>query len=112
MRWKTGSIRQALGFSRNGEAELLFVAGRVRPEPGTPILADSGLSGADFLPLAANFGAGRTSQPTNQIASEDSGPENEDCAQPSGADGVAENMATLVLDNSALGVGAASQRHA
>jgi RNA polymerase sigma-70 factor (ECF subfamily) len=112
MRWKTGSIRQALGLPLNGEAELLSAAGRGRQEPGTPILADSGLSGADFLPLAANFGADRTSQPTNPIASEDSSPENEDCAQPSGADGVAENMATLVLDNSALGVGSASPRDA
>jgi RNA polymerase sigma-70 factor (ECF subfamily) len=112
MRWKTGSIRQALGFPRNGEAELLSAAGRGRQEPGTPILADSGLSSADFLSLAANFGPGTTGQPTKRIASEDSGAENEDCAQPSGADGVAENMATLVLDNSALGVGADSQRNA
>ena len=89
---------------------MLSAAGG-RQEPGIPILADSGLSGADFLFLAANYGAGRTGQPTNRIASEDSSAENEDCAQPSSSDGVAENMATLVLDSSALGVGVDSQRN-
>ena len=36
----------------------------------------------------------------------ESDPENEDFAQPSGGDGVPEDMATLVLDNPALGQGA------
>jgi RNA polymerase sigma-70 factor (ECF subfamily) len=38
-----------------------------------------------------------------------SGGESDDLPQPSGADGVPEDMATLVLDNSALGAGPASR---
>jgi len=43
------------------------------------------------------------------VSSPETGSEIDDLAQPSGANGVPEDMATLVLDNSVLGAGAASR---
>jgi len=53
----------------------------------------------------ANADAGTESDQENA-------PEIDDEAQPSGTDGVPEDMATLVLDNSALGAGSANQPNA
>jgi len=81
MRWKTRPIRQAGDFPPDGEEALRAVAGLSAAE-----LAPSG------LPDVGNSAA-KTVHAT----------------QPSGGDGVPEDMATLVLDNAALGAGAATR---
>ena len=68
---------------------------------GSPSAAHSLMSGR-----AADGKNGGHSQPS---ASQKSSREASFPAQPSGADGVPEDMATLVLDNSALGAGAAQR---
>ena len=65
----------------------------------------SGPSGAEFIALSARAGDGRSGERPGLPANEDSGPETPYSAQPSGPDGVREDMATLVLDNTALGAG-------
>ena len=102
----------------------------MRPAPagGKPVFAGSGLAG----PVRDGAGQGRTGEAdsglpgtlssTSAAKGEDddhgvhssspadgnSQPETSCPAQPSGADRVPEDMASLVLDNSALGAGAAS----
>ena len=80
MRWRDRSIRHAGDFPPDGEAALCPVPGLAAME-----LAVAGLP------------------------NENSNAETVHRAQPSGADGVPEVMATMVLDNSALGAGAASR---
>ena len=87
MRWRTRSIRQAGDFPPDGEASLHAVAGLSAAE-----LDPSGLAGPHTGP---DFGY--------------SAAETVHGAQPSGGDGVPEDMATLVLDNTALGAGAATR---
>ena len=67
-------------------------------------LGASGLAAAVFAPLLARTGGSRS----NPSADEDSSLENAISAQPSGPDGVQEDMATLVLDSSSLGAAPAS----
>jgi RNA polymerase sigma-70 factor (ECF subfamily) len=83
MRWRAKSIRQAGDFSSEGEEVLHSVAGLAAME-----LAASRISGT---------GVGNSSAETARRA------------QHSDGDGVAEDMATLVMDNSALGAGQASR---
>src|SRR5580698_2432169 len=108
MFWKTNSTRTASRVLCRAEAALRRVSdfgglqlagftpvpGSFRP-PGQPwtILARSAAPGA-----GANRGAGGKS-----------GPETAYSAQPSGPDGVPEDMATMVLDNPAMGTGSALQ---
>jgi len=68
----------------------------------------SGLSAAVFAPLAAITGGSRSGLPAKLSADEDSSEENTFSAQPSGADGVQEDMATLVLDSPSLGAAPAA----
>jgi RNA polymerase sigma-70 factor (ECF subfamily) len=70
-------------------------------------LGSSGLSGAEFIALAARADEGRSSGRPNGPADGDSSPEAPSSAQPSGPDGVTDDMATLVLDNTAMGAGRA-----
>ena len=51
-------------------------------------------------------GPARSGKPPDRVNSANPEPESEEFAQPSGEDGVPEDMATLVLDNPALGHGA------
>ena len=58
---------------------------------------------------AARPNGSRLPQLQNDAPGGNSGPETPSRAQPSAPDGVPEDMATMVLDNSALGAGAASR---
>ena len=75
---------------------------------GSSGLGASGLSAAVFAPLAAMTGGSRSGLPAKLSADEDSNPEIDFSAQPSGPDGVQEDMATLVLDRPPLGAAPAS----
>ena len=131
MRWIARSIRQARGFPLFGEAPLHPVpaAGGLdlalpnpaqpsapRPQAGAHGSASPGAvtpssralfsaqpsgSGPGLRPNGAAAGSG---EPTAKAS-----PESSQKAQPSAEDGVPEIMATLVLDNSVLGAGAASR---
>jgi RNA polymerase sigma-70 factor (ECF subfamily) len=118
MRWRVRSIRRAASFPSHEGAEL-----RPLPGLGDPLLAGSGLAGvglgssglgasglsaAVFAPLAAMTGGSRSGLPAKLSADEDSNPEIDFSAQPSGPDGVQEDMATLVLDRPPLGAAPAS----
>lgn len=75
---------------------------------GSPLLATSGPA-VMHLQLA-RLGPSdppRSPSPRRAPSAADSAPENEEIPQPSGPDGVDEDMATLVLDNTALGTGEA-----
>ncbi len=108
MRWRARTNRDTGDFPSGGEAML-------RPVPGLNIVSrvPSGSSGADLaVPafLAAEI-------PPSMNSSEAPHPEGDDSpgedpgaplelplrAQPSGENGVPQDMATMVLDNSALG---------
>src|ERR1700677_377600 len=126
MRWRVRSIRNSADFPPDGEAAL-----RPLPGLGGVELAGAGLGGAGLGSHGAGHisarsagarpgsvpgaGAGTGSRP-NGAAGASSGPENvsesAQRAQPSGTDGVPEDMATLVLDNSALGTGPATRPEA
>jgi RNA polymerase sigma-70 factor (ECF subfamily) len=117
MRWRVFSIRQAADFPRDGEVALRPLPGLGGTGLGGVELAGAGLSCPGPTPSRAEFsakpdglGAGTRS---NGTAKGNSGPEMvheiDETAQPSGVNGVPEDMATLVLDNSALGAGAASR---
>jgi RNA polymerase sigma-70 factor (ECF subfamily) len=92
MRWNTRSIRHAGNFPPAGEAELCPVSG-----PGGAELAGSGSAPS----LAAGLDADRTPAASGKI------PETVQRAQPSAANRVPDGMATMALDNSALGAGPA-----
>jgi RNA polymerase sigma-70 factor (ECF subfamily) len=111
MRWKTKSIRQAAGFPPEGEMALC-------PFPG---LGGRGLAGVATSGLGAvKAGSSASESLVHRLASLVDRPndshstphpatddkfdsENLVAAQPSGQDGVPEDMATMVLDNSVLG---------
>jgi len=95
MRFAIRSIRHAAGFPPDGEAVL-------RPVPGLGVVE---LASSSVAASASRFS--KVAAPLNGAASEDSGGENGHGAQPSGKDGVPEDMATLVLNSTALGVGPA-----
>jgi RNA polymerase sigma-70 factor (ECF subfamily) len=104
MRWKSTSIRPATGFPLGGDAQLSPVPGL-----GGMELAVSGLAGAGFAPMVAGADGNRPGARLKTPAGENSSPETSFSAQPSGPDGVSESMATLVLDNPALGAGSAAR---
>jgi len=129
MRFGARSIRHATGLPPGGESALHPVPGLGRldldsrlsgPARSSPALAGAGFGGSG--PVGSGFpsslaqssirpSGSRPSECPNESASGDSSPETA-CeiahgAQPSGADGVQEDMATLVLDNPVLGAGAA-----
>ncbi|MGD0548000.1 MAG: sigma-70 family RNA polymerase sigma factor [Terracidiphilus sp.] len=79
----------------------------LRPLPGfgEPLLA-----GSSFAALGrGNSALSRSVVQPILLSGEDSGPENLSSAQPSGADGVQEDMATLILDNTSLGAAPAAR---
>jgi RNA polymerase sigma-70 factor (ECF subfamily) len=104
MHWKARSIRDAAGFPSDGEAASCSVSGLGEVELGGAGAENAGLPGAGMPASLARF-SGPHSGP---VASGKPGAESTELPQPSGGDGVPEDMATMVLDNSALGAGAAS----
>ncbi|MGA3045532.1 MAG: sigma-70 family RNA polymerase sigma factor [Terracidiphilus sp.] len=106
MIWRARSTRNAGDFPPDGEAAL-----RPIPALGGVQLAGSGHGGSGQTPLAGKFAGLRQDQAprgaTKSNSSSESAQDTAQKAQPSSADGVPENMATLVLDNSVLGAGSA-----
>jgi RNA polymerase sigma-70 factor, ECF subfamily len=138
MRWSARPFRHAADFPPDGEAALrplpglgggfeLAGAGTGGAGLGKMGLGKSGMSassdgksglGTNGLPqVPARFGGAKSGAAANSVAKGKSGlnsgaemgDESQQTAQPSGRDGVPEDMATLVLDNSAMGVGPASR---
>ncbi len=122
MRWRARSIRFAAEFPPDGEAAL-------RPAPGLGGVglggvelagagptgsspSGSGLGTASAAHLASRSGAFRANAHSGSGAGGNFSQESADSAQPSAADGVEEDMATLVLDNSALGAAPATRPEA
>ena len=123
MRWRVGSIRFGStllrdGSPADGEAALRPLAGMGGVElAGTGLgggLGHAGLCGSWLADGASAHYSGRVgglrasgseSGTSSDKAGGGAGEETEDLPQPSDTDGVEEDMATLVLDNSALGAG-------
>src|SRR5580658_2469699 len=135
MRWRARSIRHAADFPPDGEAALrpvpglggiglggsgLGKMGQDKPGAGKPGLGAGG-SGHVFAHLSGRSGGPKTGPGIGSLAngaakgssrgnsSAETAQESTQAAQPSSADGVPEDMATLVLDNSAMGAGPASR---
>jgi RNA polymerase sigma-70 factor (ECF subfamily) len=107
MRWRLRTARNTGEPTSDGEAAMQGL-------PGLGGLARGGGDGPTRLARSegkmGGSGSGDPKGPDEGQAhakSEKTAPENADLAQPSQGDGVPEDMATLVLDNSALGKGAA-----
>ncbi len=114
MRWRARSIRFAADFPPDGEAALRPVPGLAGVGLGGVELAvagrgDPGLGTVGAAHLAARSGGLPASAHSGSGGGGKSSQESADSAQPSGAAGVEEDMATLVLDNSALGTGPATR---
>jgi RNA polymerase sigma-70 factor (ECF subfamily) len=99
MRWRSRSIRFAADFPPDGEAALRTVPG----------LGGSGLGNAGSTHLSARSGGVRGNAHSGTSGGGHSSEESADFAQPSGDAGVEKDMATMVLDNSVLGAGAATR---
>jgi RNA polymerase sigma-70 factor (ECF subfamily) len=123
MRWRARSIRSADEFPSDGEAALcpvqalggLGLPSQDRSSADLPgaerFSVDAGGSGLPGA-MARSSGPVPGSRPkgtASGVPSPENALESAHGAQPSGANRVAEDMATLVLDNSALGAGAASR---
>jgi RNA polymerase sigma-70 factor (ECF subfamily) len=117
MRFGARSIRPATNIPSDGEPALRPVAGLGDLDLSNAALAGadlggSGLSGSGLTQILAQFSVrpdgsrpGRTlNRPANGNSNSETAPE----TQPSATDGVPEDMASLVLDSSALGASAAS----
>jgi RNA polymerase sigma-70 factor, ECF subfamily len=108
MIWRARSTRKAPEIPPDGEAAL-----RPIPALGGVKLSGSGHGGSGQTPPAGKFAVLRQDQGPKGGTRGNSSPEavyeTEHKAQPSGADGVPEDMATLVLDNSVLGAGSATR---
>src|ERR1035438_214858 len=131
MHWRARSTRHAADFPPDGEAALRPVPGLGGVGLGGVALAGAGLSGAGLgksglgksemgksglgtsglTHLSARSGGSKFSVGSGSLpngaakgnSSSETAHESAQRAQPSGADGVPEDMATLVLDKSALG---------
>ena len=125
MRWRVRSIRHAADFLPDGEAALRPLPGLGGVELAGAGLSSSRVPGSGLGNLTTTHMSSRStgskSGPApeahpNGAAHADSAPENvretTQRAQPSSADGVPEDMATLVLDNSALGRSAEARAEA
>src|ERR1039458_5112363 len=114
MRFRVRSTRNAADFPPDGEAALRLVPGLggLNLDMPSSALAGAGLDGLGLsgtgLPrILAQFSArpdgSRPGQQLNRATGGNSGSETAPEAQPSATVGVPEDMASLVLDNSALG---------
>jgi RNA polymerase sigma-70 factor, ECF subfamily len=108
MIWRARSTRNAPEIPPDGEAAL-----RPIPALGGVRLAGAGHGGSGQTPLTGQFVSWRQDEGakggTRGSSSPESVHETERKTQPSVKDGVPEDMATLVLDNSVLGVGSAAR---
>ena len=122
MFFRIRSTRHSADFPPDGESAL-----RPLPGLGGVELAGAGHGGSGLGAGLAKPGPGKSGQAHFSERSDGARPglgpngagkavsvsktchENEETAQPSGPTGVREDMATLVLDNSAMGAGAASR---
>jgi RNA polymerase sigma-70 factor (ECF subfamily) len=108
MIWRAKSIRNAAEIPPDGEAAL-----RPIPAFGGVQLAGSGHGGSGQTPPAGKFAVLQQDRApkggTRGSSSPETVYETEHKAQPSVEDGVPEDMATLVLDNSVLGAGSATR---
>jgi len=118
MLFRSRSIRPAAEFPLDREAALRPVADLAgfdltNPDPPRQNPPDASRGSAGFQFSKANSSGSRPGLQPGGTATGGSSPETEHeiagKTQPSAADGVPEDMATLVLDNSALGAGAASR---
>jgi len=118
MFWQRKSIRQTKDFPTEGEAILSH-----SPGLGQARLAGSSLSGSNPSGSSPSISRPGITHPMAHSGSEaDSSPnsthdndfpeETSSSAQPSGKTGVPEDMATMVLDNSALGFGSSPRAEA
>jgi RNA polymerase sigma-70 factor (ECF subfamily) len=120
MLWRQKPTRETRDSAADGEAESFLpsrpsglkfaLAGPGKPRiPGAAFSSISAQSGGDVP--GAGRGEGDAEKPATDenrrknthSGNANSGPENSRQPQPSGVDGVPEDMATLVLDNPALG---------
>jgi RNA polymerase sigma-70 factor, ECF subfamily len=122
MRWRFRSTRHSADFPPDGEAALRPLPGLGGVELagaglGGSGLGKAGLGASGIMHLSAHSsgpksGPGLGSGPNGSVNGSpgaENGHESVQTAQPSGTDGVPEDMATLVLDKSALGVGTATR---
>jgi len=109
MRWTARSIRFAAEFPPDGEAALRPVPGLGGLELASPGRGVSGLGTAASAYLSSRPGGFRANAHAGTGGGGKSGEESADSAQPSGSSGVEEGMATMVLNNSALGAGPAER---
>jgi len=117
MLWRTKPTRNAAGFPPEGEATFGAVAGpgsrqsasRGHGEPKSDPGGEPRRMGLNGLALNGRATGSGPNRPGKGAADPNSDPETQDAAQPSDQDGVPEDMATLVLDNSVLGAGAPSR---
>jgi RNA polymerase sigma-70 factor (ECF subfamily) len=119
MRWPVRLIREARESAPGDRRPVPFLdqvgifglklaAAGVKAPDAHPMTAMSSQR-EDDLPKSTRLGSVKPGQPgtgKNPVNSPKSGPETDEFAQPSEEDGVPEDMATLVLDNPALGHGA------
>jgi hypothetical protein len=99
-----GGGLQATGTHEGAKSGADKAVRRVRPEPGAD--EGQGYSESNRFNGGSNGVFRGDSDRENGLENDH---ENDLEAQPSGEDGVPEDMATLVLDNSALGAGPASR---
>jgi RNA polymerase sigma-70 factor (ECF subfamily) len=120
MRWSSKPTRHAADLPPDGEAALRPIPGFGGVELAGAGNGRSGIGGAPVRsginPISAFSAArpgpaanSRTEGGGNGTAGPEGGHESADSAQPSAGSGVPEDMATLVLDNSAMGAGTASR---
>jgi RNA polymerase sigma-70 factor (ECF subfamily) len=116
MRWRVFSIRQAAEFPPDGEAALRplhALGGMELPGAGLGGGLGSGSptsSRAEFSGKPNGTKHGKRSNGSGKAGFDpETANEIDDLAQPSEENGVPEDMATLVLDNSVLGAAAASR---
>jgi len=125
MRWSLRSVRPAFQAPRGGDAAVRPATAIGHPGLCEPRHSGSGsaysLSRASdgFTPagghrLSAQAGSpsgppGPVNSPNPSHSNPEKAQESAQRAQPSGADGVGEDLATLVLDNSAMGADSASR---
>jgi RNA polymerase sigma-70 factor (ECF subfamily) len=103
-----GAELAGAGLGRAGLGKF----GLGKSEMGKSDMGTSGLTHLSVLSGGSKFSVGPGSPPNGAAkgnSSSETAHESAQRAQPSGADGVPEDMATLVLDKSALGAGPASR---
>jgi len=113
MRWRYLSIRRATDTALDAEAVLCPVSGLGnsglgRPSAETFFAPKVRRSQMGFALQGAQREGGRLGTHTETLADQDSSTESAILPQPSGKNGVPEDMATLVLDNPSMAAGTAA----